>query len=83
MFARDSEMSRESVHIDATPCRSCQCLASFPSNVFLPEPSKNRRLVTITMPLRQRVSITFIRFSERRKPGACARTVETITYGDS
>lgn len=72
-----------SAHAAFSPTFFSECSASFPTSVFLPPLCRNARCETITMPCWHRVSITFSRWRELRKPGPFVRTTETMMYGAS
>ena len=65
------------------PASCSHTCASSPSSVRLAEFSTKFLLATMIMPFVQRVSMTFNRFMDRRKPGLDVRTEETIIYGAS
>lgn len=68
----------QSIHGSSPRCS--QYCESFPRSVLAPlSERKNAAHVTMTMPFRARVSITFMRFSDFKNPGCVVRTTETKT----
>ena len=77
---RASERAMASTHASASRDQRC---ASRPRSVSRPDWERKARFVTRTMPRSQRVSMTFIRLSDFKKPGEPVRTAETMMIGAS